>query len=178
MRSCSVEVPHILIEHALELLLVEDQEMVQAFLSHTPQEAFADRIGLWRVIGRFENLNRTRFSHASKARPKFAIVIANQILRYLSIRSSFSERYAQPKDRSEIVSRLRGSPFVTCSSMMKNAKRGRKKRSVTGKRVASPDIRGVIVHKGCPLLASWLGSANSPHVLLNSSLADTNTKFQ
>jgi hypothetical protein len=65
------------------LLLVEDQEMVQAFLSHTPQEAFADRIGLWRVIGRFEHLNRTRFRHASKARPKFAIVIANQIHRYL-----------------------------------------------------------------------------------------------
>jgi hypothetical protein len=99
MRSFPVEVPHILIEHALQLLLVEDQQMVKAFLSHTPEEAFADRIGSWCMKGRFENLNRTRGRHASKARPKFAIVITNQILRCLPIRGSFSERYAQPKDR-------------------------------------------------------------------------------
>ena len=36
MRSCPVEVHHILIEHALELLLAEDQQMVKAFLPHTP----------------------------------------------------------------------------------------------------------------------------------------------
>src|SRR5215472_1038876 len=47
--------------------------------------------------------------------------------------------------------------FRDLSSMMKNAKSGRKKRSVTRKRVTRPDICGVIVHKGCPLLASWLG---------------------
>ena len=76
------------------------------------------------------------------------------------------------------MSRLRGPPSVTRKSMMKNAKSGRKKRSVTGKRVASPDLCGVIMHKGCPLLASWLGSANIPHVLLNGSLADTNAQFQ
>ena len=80
MRSSMVEVCHILIEHALELPLVKDQDMIKAFLSHTPQEAFADRIGSWCMIGRFENLNRTRCHHASKARPKFAIVITNQIL--------------------------------------------------------------------------------------------------
>ena len=32
MRSGQVEVCHILIEHALQLLLVEDQQMVKAFL--------------------------------------------------------------------------------------------------------------------------------------------------
>ncbi len=47
MRSCPVEVHHILIEHALELLIVEDQQVVEAFLSDTSQEAFADRIGSW-----------------------------------------------------------------------------------------------------------------------------------
>jgi hypothetical protein len=35
----------------------------------------------------------------------------------------------------------------------------------------------VIVQKGCPLLASWLGSANLPHVLLNGALADTHAEF-
>ena len=96
MRSCPVEVHHILIEHALKLLLVEDQQMVKAFLSHTSQEAFADRIGSWCMNGRFENLNSTRCRHASKARPKFAIVITNQILRCLPIRGSFSELLRNP----------------------------------------------------------------------------------
>jgi hypothetical protein len=42
---CPVEVHHVLSEHALELLLAEDQQVVQAFLSAAPHIAFADRIG-------------------------------------------------------------------------------------------------------------------------------------
>jgi hypothetical protein len=36
MRSGPVEVRHILIEQALELLLVKDQQVVETFLSYTP----------------------------------------------------------------------------------------------------------------------------------------------
>jgi len=60
MRSCLVEVRSILIEYALELLLAEDQHVVEAFLSHTPHEAFADGIGTRCIIGGSKNLNRTR----------------------------------------------------------------------------------------------------------------------
>jgi hypothetical protein len=74
MRSCLVEVRHILIEYALELLLAVDQHMVEALLSHTPQETFADRIGAFRMNGRFENLDGTRFSYPSKTWSKFAII--------------------------------------------------------------------------------------------------------
>ncbi len=44
MRSCLVEVHHIGIEDALELPLMQDQYVVQAFLPDTPQEALTDRI--------------------------------------------------------------------------------------------------------------------------------------
>jgi len=57
MRSCLVEVGHILIEHALELLLAGDQQMVETFLSDASQIAFTDRIGSWSMIRGFENLN-------------------------------------------------------------------------------------------------------------------------
>ena len=66
MRSRSVEVRHIHIEHALELLLVEDEQVIKAFLPHTSQEAFADRIGSGSMNGRFENLDGTRGRHPSK----------------------------------------------------------------------------------------------------------------
>ena len=45
MRSCLVEVGHIRIEHTLELPLMQEQQVVEAFLPHTPHEAFADGVG-------------------------------------------------------------------------------------------------------------------------------------
>jgi hypothetical protein len=60
MWSDPMKVCNIPIEHALEVLLVKDQQVVEAFLSHTPGEAFADRIGSGSMIGCFENLNCTR----------------------------------------------------------------------------------------------------------------------
>ena len=91
MRSCLVEVRHIRLEDALKLPLVEDQQVVKAFLPHTPQESLTDGIGLRRVIGGFENLDATCPRHPSKARPKFGIVVSNQIFRRLSKRRGFSE---------------------------------------------------------------------------------------
>ena len=58
--SSLVEVRHILIEDTLKLPLAEDQQVVKAFLPHTPQKPFADRIGTWCMKGSFENLDSTR----------------------------------------------------------------------------------------------------------------------
>jgi len=96
MRSCLVEVDHIGIGHALELLLLKDQQVVEAFLPHTPHEAFADRIGAWRMRGRVENLDATCPRHPSKARPEFAIVITNQVLRCLAKGGGFSQVLGHP----------------------------------------------------------------------------------
>jgi hypothetical protein len=62
------------------LLLVEDEEMVQAFLPDAPHEALADGIGSWSVIRGFEDLDTARFRHTSKARTELAVVITYQIL--------------------------------------------------------------------------------------------------
>ena len=70
--------------------------MVQACLSYTPGEAFADRIGSGSVIRCVENLNRTCCRHTSEAGPKFAVVITNQLLRGLPLRGSFSKRLCHP----------------------------------------------------------------------------------
>ena len=80
MRSCLVEVPPIGIEHALELPIVEDEEMVQALLSDAPQIAFTDRISSGSVIGRFKNLAATGPRHPLETGSKLAVVIPNEIL--------------------------------------------------------------------------------------------------
>jgi len=77
MGSCLVEAHHIDIEHLLELPLVEDQQMVEACLPRTSQEAFTDSIGSWGMNRRFEDLDCARFRYPSKARPELAIVITH-----------------------------------------------------------------------------------------------------
>jgi hypothetical protein len=141
------------------------------------REAFADCIGSGSVIRRLENLDGTRRRHSGKTGSKLAIIIANQILWCLPIRGSFPKLLRYP--------RIGGKP---CHSHLDHPPRlelddeKRKERSKEEicdlQEVASPDLCGVIVYNGCPLLASWLGSANSPHVLLNGSLAHMNTEFQ
>ena len=96
MRSSPIEVGDIAIEHALELFLLNNQQMIQAFLSDAPGEALADRIGSWSVIRRFENLDTTSPCHPSKAGPKFAVVITNQVLWCLTIRGGFSQLLGYP----------------------------------------------------------------------------------
>jgi hypothetical protein len=97
MRPCLVKVRHISIEDAVELPLMEDQHMVQAFLSDTPQETFADSIGSGCMNRRFEDLDSARFRHTSKARPKLTVVITNQILGCLPIRGRFSKLLCDPR---------------------------------------------------------------------------------
>ncbi len=61
--------------------------MIQALFSNTSQKAFTDCIGTRGVIGRFEQLDATRCCTSSETGPKFVIMIANEVLRRLSIRS-------------------------------------------------------------------------------------------
>jgi hypothetical protein len=50
MWSCPIEVRHIPIEHALELLLVEDQEVIQAFATNAAEKPFTDCVRSWGLI--------------------------------------------------------------------------------------------------------------------------------
>src|SRR5215469_8861809 len=113
MRSILVEVHHIRSEHALELLLLQDEQMIEAFLPHTSKEPLTDGIGAFRVNRRFEYLDAAGGGQTREAGPKFVIVITNQIPWHLPIRSRFPERYAPPRHRLEILLRRHGSPVAT-----------------------------------------------------------------
>jgi hypothetical protein len=98
MRSCLVKVDHIRFELALELLLMEDQQVVEALLSHTPHEAFADRVGSGSVIWGLDQIC-CRY-HRSDI---WELVHTGWLLAVV----------APPRHRLEIVSRRHGSPCVT-----------------------------------------------------------------
>ena len=96
MRSGSVEVPHICVEHALELLLMHDEQMIEALTSHTAQEALTDGIGSRSSIRSFEHLDVTGLGHPIEGHPKLAIVITDEILRPLSIGGRFPKLLCSP----------------------------------------------------------------------------------
>jgi hypothetical protein len=102
MRSCLVEVRYIRIEDALELPLMQDQQVVEAFLPHTPGEALTERIGSGSVIWSLEHFNATGRRHPHKKGSKLAIVITEQILRCVPVGGGFPERYAPPRHQSGI----------------------------------------------------------------------------
>src|SRR5215467_12182627 len=153
MGSCLVEVGHIRIEHALELLLLKDQQVVQTFLPHTPQEALADGIGSGSVIRSFENLDATRRRHTSKARSEFAIVIPNQVLWRLSIGCGFSQLLRHlgigRRSRDAHVDHLARFQFDE-----KEGKERPKEQIGDLQEITGPDLSCMAAQKGRPLLTS------------------------
>jgi hypothetical protein len=49
MQPVSIEVLHIGLKDTIQLLLMEDEKMIEALSSYTPQKPFTDRIGLRRM---------------------------------------------------------------------------------------------------------------------------------
>ena len=99
MRSSSVEVVHICAQHPVKLLLMEDEQMIEALTSYTSQEPFTDGIRSRCVIRGFENLDGTRLSKPREAHPKLAIVITDEVLRSHTIGGGFSKLLCGPARR-------------------------------------------------------------------------------
>src|SRR5438477_4296098 len=70
MRPGSVEVMHIRARHAVELLLKQDEQMIEAFTPYTAKAPLTDGIRAWGVRRSFKNLNGTRLRNSSEAQPK------------------------------------------------------------------------------------------------------------
>ena len=96
MWSCLVEARHIGIEDAVELLLMQDEQMIEALTPHTAQEPLTDSIGSRDVIGGFENLDVTRSSQPRETHSKLAIVITDEVFRTHPIGSGFSKLLCRP----------------------------------------------------------------------------------
>jgi hypothetical protein len=96
MRSGSIEVLDIGVEYPVELLLLQDEQMIEALATHASEKAFTSRIRSRGLIGYFENLDATRVRNTSEVYPKLTIVITKKILWSLSIGRGFSQLLRDP----------------------------------------------------------------------------------
>jgi hypothetical protein len=84
---------------AVQLLLVQDEQVIETLATHTAQKPFTDRIGAFRMHGRFQDLDAAGCGHASETGSKLGITIADELLRPLFIGSRFPQRYMQSRRR-------------------------------------------------------------------------------
>jgi hypothetical protein len=92
MRSSLVKVHAICLEKTIQLPLMQDQKVIQAFSSHTSQKTFTDGIRSRSSKG----LDAAGCRHSCKIRTEFPIVIPNQICGCVSIRSCLRSGTCHP----------------------------------------------------------------------------------
>jgi hypothetical protein len=116
MRSGSVEIVHIRVEHAVELFLMQDEQMIKALTSHTAQEPLTVGIGSRGVIRGLEKLDMTCSSQPRETHSKLAIVITDEVFRtlcWLPLTSVLKRDHIHPRT-SQVRSIF--SPFLPSTS--------------------------------------------------------------
>ncbi len=126
----SIEVLNVGGEHAVELLLMQDEQVIETLASRTSEKPFTDGILSRGVRRGFENLNGTRLRNSREAHPKLAIIITDEVLRPLAIGGGLPELLCGPS-----VGRTSCDADVDHSTRFQfdneEANRERKSRSVT-----------------------------------------------
>jgi hypothetical protein len=85
--------------HAVELLLMQDEQMIEAFTPYTAKEPLTDGMCAWGVRRSFKNLNVTRLRNSSEAQPKLTIVITDEVFRPHTKGGGFPNLYEQSTRR-------------------------------------------------------------------------------
>ena len=107
MGSSLIKVENICIEEAMELLLLDNEEVIQAFSPHTTQKTFANGIGLRGLIRGSKHLDATGFRYSCKMLPEFPIIIPNQVFGYLPIWRCLPQLLRDPGIGGGLVSHSR-----------------------------------------------------------------------
>ncbi len=161
-----IEVQDIGLEHPMELFLLQDQEMIQAFAPHASQKAFTDDICSWRPVRRSKHVDTTCCCHSCKILPECAIIIPDQIFWGLPIRSGLSQLLRNPG----IGGRARHIYMDDLPRLLFNDEE-RKERTEEEirhlQKITGPDLCRMVAQEGFPFLSTNSSWASKFHILLN-----------
>jgi len=73
-----VEIPDVFLDHAMKLPVPDNQQVIEAFSPHAPQEPFADRVGRWSAVGGLEDFNGACLSDSCGIVAVLAVPVADQ----------------------------------------------------------------------------------------------------
>ncbi len=136
------------------LLLLQDEQVIEALTSHTAQQALTDGIGARRMNGRFQYLDASGGGHASETGSKLVITIADEILRTLSISRGFPKLLCGPSIRG----RSRDADVDDSARVQFDDEESKKRTEAKvshWQKVAGPDLLGMGANERPPGLSSW-----------------------
>ena len=127
--------------------------MIQALSPNTAQKALIDRIGARFVIRCFENLNAACCCHTSETGPKLTIMIADEVLRRLSIGSRLPQLLRGPSvGRKSCHTHVDNFPRFQFGD--EEGKERTEQEISDLQEITGPNISSVIMQEGRPLLPS------------------------
>ena len=152
MWSCPIEILNVSKQDTMQLLLTDDQYVIQALSPNTPQETLTDRVGSWRMIGSFEHLETACSCNTSETGSKLAIIIANEILGDLSIRSRLPQWLCGPRvGRKSCYTDM---DHFARFELDDEERKERAEQEVSHlEEIASPHFSCIIAEKGSPVLS-------------------------
>ena len=169
MGSGLIEIDYIRVEKPAKVLLMENQEMIQAFAPHTAQKAFTDGICSWRPVRRSKHFDTTCCCHSCKMLPECAIIIPDQVFWGLPIRSGLSQLLRNPGigGRARHV-HMDDLTRLLCNDEERKERTEEKIRHL--QKITGPDLCRMVAQEGFPFLSTNSSWASLFHVLLKSSV--------
>ncbi len=177
MWSGSIEVLNIGAQDTLQLLLLQDQQVIEALPSHTAEEPLTDGIGSRGVIRRFKNLDAAGLGNPRKGHAKLAIVIPDEILRPHTKSRGFAKLLGRPRVSGRTC-HAHVDHFARVQKGVEEGEQRAEEQVSHWQKVAGPDLLGMGVHERLPGLAMWSCGMHSSHVLLDSALADVDAQLE
>src|SRR5215467_3961084 len=143
---------------------MHDEQMIEAFASHTAQEALTDGVGLRGVIRGLEQLDATGLGNPIESHPKLGITITDEILRTHAIGSGFANLLCRPSIRRRAChADVDHSPRVQFDN--EKGEQRSEKEIRDRQKIAGPGLLGLSMNERPPPLPSWPSGTDQPHVL-------------
>src|SRR5262245_49293675 len=167
----------ILVNHAIEVPVVQDDDVVETLPAKRPKQAFADGIHVWRANRSLDDINARGFRQRIEGWPVFAVPITQQEARSAPERRRVEELLRDPGPGRE--ARRRNVHDLACRELDKGEGEYGSEKNVIGlQKVASPDVPSMILEKARPALTARSPSIWGTHILLDSALADPDVLLQ
>src|SRR5688572_22649055 len=78
MRARTIEIPYVLLEDMSEMRFAHEQDMIEAFPPHAPQQALTDRVRTWCPDRRPQHRDAAASRQRLEARPVLRVVVPDQ----------------------------------------------------------------------------------------------------
>jgi hypothetical protein len=175
MRPLLIVEINVATDKTRKLLLMQDEEMIQAFTSHRTDESFTDGIRPWGFEWGFDFFDATASGHRRKLLAILLVIVANEIFGVLAPGCGLPKLLSRPG-----ISWMAGnSHMLDFPSLMGNDDEdvnGTEKQVINNREITSPDILSMVLEKVRPILTRL--STNLLHVFLNGWLAYTDAQLE